>query len=149
MARVADIEIFGLNQMLRDLRNLPKEASNELREASKDIASNLMVPYWQSAAEQGGVWGGAVAATVRAKRDRVPSVSIGSNRRAFSGGASPTTVRYPSHAGSQGRSGAAGTMPVAFGSGFGWMRNMGKYKPQALKMWLDALDRVKRKFERG
>lgn len=161
MAGIVDMQMFGLNELLRDLRKLPKEASNELREASKDIASNLMVPYWKAAAESAGPWGGAIASTVRAKRDRVPSVAIGSNRRAFSGGASPTMVRYPSHAGRVGRSGASGmsmgrgaergTLPPVFyvGGGSGWMRSMGKYKPQALKEWLAALDRVKRKFERG
>jgi hypothetical protein len=129
------------------MRNLPKEAQNELRVSSKDIAGRLMVPAYKQAAMQAGPWGGAIAATVRAKRDRVPSVSIGSNRSAFSGGASPTMARFPSHAGNQGRS--AATMPPAFGSGTGWMRSMGKYKGAALREWLDAVDRIKRKFERG
>lgn len=147
MARIAELEIFGLTSLLRDMRNLPKEAQNELRVSSKDIAGRLMVPAYKQAAMQAGPWGGAIAATVRAKRDRIPSVSIGSNRRAFSGGASPTMVRFPSHAGNQGRSSA--TMPPAFGSGTGWMRSMGKYKGAALREWLDAVDRIKRKFERG
>jgi len=147
VARIAELEIFGLTSLLRDMRNLPKEAQNELRVSSKDIAGRLMVPAYKQAAMQAGPWGGAIAATVRAKRDRVPSVSIGSNRRAFSGGASPTMARFPSHAGNQGRSSA--TMPPAFGSGTGWMRSMGKYKGAALREWLDAVDRIKRKFERG
>ena len=149
MARIAEIEIHGMNRLLRDFRNLPKDASNELRTASQDIASRHMVPAYKAAAMNAGTWGGAIASTVRAKRDRIPSVSIGGNRRAFSGGASPTMVRYPSHAGFKGRSGAAGTLPRAFGSGTGWMRSMGKYKGAALREWLDAIDRVKRKFERG
>jgi hypothetical protein len=150
MAKVADIEVFGLNQMLRDLRRLPKEAQDELRKESKDIASQLMVPYWKEAAENAGPWGGAIASTVRAKRDRIPSVSIGSNRRAFSGGASPTAVRFPSHAGPSGRAAASGTLPAAFyGQATGWMQQMGGYKGEALKKWLSAIDRIKRKFERG
>jgi len=149
VARTAQIQIFGLDSLLRDLRKLPKEAQDELREASKDIASRLMVPAYQAAAMQAGPWGGAIAATVRAKRDRVPSVSIGSNRRTFSGGASPTMVRYPSQSGYQGRAGAAGTMPAVFGAGYGWMGKMGRYKGDALKEWLQAVDRVKYKFEAG
>lgn len=147
MARIADLEIYGLTSLLRDMRTLPKEAQNELRTASKDIAGRHMVPAYKQAAMQAGPWGGAIAATVRAKRDRVPSVSIGSSRRVFSGGASPTMVRFPSHAGNQGRSGD--TMPPAFGSGTAWMRTMGRYKGAALREWLDAVDRIKRKFERG
>jgi hypothetical protein len=150
MAKVADIEVYGLNKMLADLRSLPKEAQDELRVESKDIASRLMVPYWKAAASQAGPWGGEIAATVRAKRDRIPSVSIGSNRRRFSGGASPTAVRFPSHAGPEGRAAAGGTLPATFYQrATGWMQQMGKYKPQALKEWLTAVDRIKRKFERG
>lgn len=150
MARVADIEVLGLNKMLRDMRKLPKEAQDELRKESLNIATKLMVPYWQDAAGNAGPWGGAIAKTVKAKRDRIPSVSMGANRRAFSGGASPTAVRYPSHAGPSGRSAAAGTLPAAFFTqSTGWMQQMGKYKPEALKLWLRAVDRIKTKFERG
>jgi hypothetical protein len=150
MAKVADIEVYGLNKMLADLRRLPKEAQDELRKESKDIATRLMVPYWKEAASQAGPWGGEIAETVRAKRDRIPSVSIGSNRRRFSGGASPTAVRFPSHAGPAGRAAARGTLPSTFyDRATGWMQQMGRYKPKALQEWLTAVDRIKRKFERG
>jgi len=150
VAKIADIEVYGLNKMLADMRQLPKEAQDELRKESKDIATRLMVPYWKAAAGQAGPWGGEIAATVRAKRDRIPSVSIGSNRRRFSGGASPTAVRFPSHAGPSGRAAAGGTLPATFyRNATGWMQQMGKYKPQALKEWLSAVDRIKRRFERG
>ena len=149
MARTAQIQIVGLNNLLRDLKKLDKEAQDELREASKDIASRLMVPAYQNAADQAGPWGGEIAATVKAKRDRIPTVTIGARRRVFSGGASATTVRYPSNSGIRGRSGAAGLMPSAFGSGYGWMKKMGAYKGDALGEWLKAIDRVKRKFEAG
>lgn len=149
MATTGQVQIFGLNSLLRDLRKLDKEAQDELRTASKEIASRLMVPAYQDAADQAGPWGGEIAATVKAARDRIPSVYIGSRARRFSGGASPTTVRFPSNSGYRGRSGAAGTMPVAFGAGYGWMKKMGRYKGDALKEWLQAIDRVKRKFEAG
>lgn len=150
MAKIADIQVFGLNKMLSDLRRLPKEAQDELRVESKNIATNLMVPYWKEAAGNAGPWGGAIASTVRAKRDRIPSVSIGSNRRKLTGGASPTAVRFPSHAGPSGRAAAAGTLPSTFyDRASGWMQQMGRYKPQALQQWLKAVDRIKRKFERG
>lgn len=150
MATVGQVQIYGLNTLMRDLRGLDKEAQNELRDASKDIASRLMVPAYKEAAMQAGPWGGAIAGTVKAARDRIPTVAIGSNRRnAFSGGASPTMVRFPSNSGYKGRAGAAGTMPKVFGAGYGWMKKMGKYKGNALKEWLQAVDRVKRKFEAG
>ena len=88
MARTGQIQIVGLNDLLRDLKKLDKEAQDELREASKDIASRLMVPAYQNAADQAGPWGGEIAATVKAKRDRIPTVSIGAGRRAIRVGAS-------------------------------------------------------------
>jgi hypothetical protein len=149
VATTGQIQIVGLNNLLRDLRKLDKEAQDELRTASKEIATRLMVPAYQDAADQAGPWGAEIAATVKAARDRIPSVSIGSRARRFSGGASPTTVRYPSNSGRQGRSGAQGTMPAVFGLGYGWMKKMGRYKGDALGEWLKAIDRVKRQFEAG
>ena len=72
-----DVEVEGLNELLRDLRSLPKEASAELRLASQRIASEHMVPAWQSAAQQAGPWGDKLAATIKARRDRLPSTVIG------------------------------------------------------------------------
>lgn len=149
MATIGQVQIYGLNSMLRDLRKLDKEAQAELRTSSKEIAERLMVPAYKDAAMQAGPWGGRIAATVKASRDRIPTVLIGSNRAAFSGGASPTAVRYPSNSGYKGISGAEGKMPRAFGAGYGWMKKMGKYKGDALGEWLRAVDRVKRKFEAG
>lgn len=150
MAKIADMEVYGLNKMLADLRSLPKEAQDELRQESKKIATDLMVPYWEKAAKDAGPWGGRISDTVKAKRDRLPSVSIGSNRKSLPGGASPTMVRYPSHAGKKGRSSSQGTLPKAFlENATGWMQQMGRYKPEALKRWLEAIKKIERKFERG
>jgi hypothetical protein len=100
-AKRYEAAIPGLNGLLRDIGKLPKEAQGELRTASRDIADRHMVPAWKAAALRAGPWGSRIAASVRAGRDRVPKVIIGSTRRAFSGGASPTMVRYATHAGRQ------------------------------------------------
>ena len=159
MAKVADIEVYGLNKLLKDLNRLPKEANDELKDASNNIATKLMVPYWQKAARGAGEpWGSAIADSVKAKKDRIPSVSIGARRKAF-GNATVNTVRYPSHAGRRGKSGAKGmaqgraavkkTLPATFYFGCtGWMEQLGDYKPKALKEWQDAVDRIRRKFHR-
>ena len=52
--REFDVYVEGLNELLRDLKNLDKEANDELRQASQDIASRYMVPAWQEAARNGG-----------------------------------------------------------------------------------------------
>ena len=150
MAKIADMEVYGLNKMLADLRSLPKEAQEELRLESKKIATELMVPYWKEAAENAGPWGPHIARTVKAKKDRLPSVSIGGGRKRLRGGATATMVRFPSHAGPEGRSAAQGSLPQAFyKNATGWMQQMGRYKPEALKRWLEAIKKIERKFERG
>ena len=61
MATTGQIQIVGLNNLLRDLRKLDKEAQDELRTASKEIATRLMVPAYQDAADQAGPWGAEIA----------------------------------------------------------------------------------------
>jgi len=145
VAKIMDARIEGLNALLRDFRNLGKEAQKELRAASKDIANNVMVPAWKEAALNGaGPWGPAIASSVRAGSDRVPKVMIGSTRKAFSGGASPTMVRYPSDKGARGRggSGASNSIPAAFGDGTDWISEAKGYAPKALDLWSKAVDRI-------
>jgi hypothetical protein len=144
MARLVEVRVDGLNSLLRGLRALPKEAQAELRDASKDIASRYMVPAWRAAAMGAGPWGPKLALSVRAKRDRIPSITIGSTRKAFSGGASPTMVRYPSHAGQTRES-----TPEAFEQ-TGWIkRAKPAYGEKAYAEWSDARDRVVRDFNNG
>lgn len=148
MAARYDTAIPGLNRLLRDMRALPKEAQAGLRDASQDIAARHMVPAWQTAARNhAGPWGERIAASVRARRDRVPTVVIGSNRRNLSGGASATMVRYPSAFGQTGRGGQA--VPAAF-TRTEWMDKVQPaYIGPALREWGDAVSDVCRDFNSG
>jgi len=144
VARTIDAYVTGLNEVLRAFRNLPKEASKELREASLVIADRHMVPAWKDAASSyGGPWGDKIAASVRAKRDRLPAVSIGLAKKAFSGGASSIMVRYPADAGTRGR---AGKKAAAFGDGTNWISQVRPYQPQAIREWGQAVDRIVSKW---
>ena len=165
MPQAAEIRIYGLDKLMRDLRKLPAEAQDELRAASREIAGGPMYEAWRDAALRAGPWGPQIADSIKVKKsDRIPSINIGSAKKAFSGGASPSNVRFPSSEGNQGRGGRGtyrGTkklanrqrrghgFPAAFGSGTGWIQGMKRYKPEALKEWLKAVDRIKSKFERG
>lgn len=138
-----DLAVDGLNEVLRAFRQLPKEASNELRQASQTIADRHMAPAWRDAAlNYAGPWGGRIAATVRVRRDRVPAVNIGGNRRAFSGGATPTMVRFPSDAGQ-----VRDSIPPAFGDGTNWIAKARSYQPAAIREWSQAVDRIVRKWD--
>ena len=143
-AKMIEAYVPGLNKLLRDLKGLDKEAQNELRSASADIADRYMVPAWQAAARNAGPWGERIAGTIKAKRDRLPAISIGANRRAFSGGATVNMVRYPSHAGR-----VRPSIPAAFVE-TGWMTAARpNYIGNAMAEWANAVDRVCDGFDRG
>lgn len=136
-----DTYVVGLNEVLRSFRALPKEASNELRTASQAVADKHMAPAWRNAAiNYAGPWGQKIADSVKVKRDRVPAVNIGGARKKFSGGASPTMVRFPSDKGNQGRAGDA--TPSAFGTGSSWMANVKQYQGGAMEEWAQAVNRI-------
>lgn len=139
-AKTFDTYVEGLNELLRAFRNLPKEASAELRKASQDIASRHMVPAWQEAARNGaGPWGEVIANSVKVRRDRVPAVQIGGNRKAFSGGATATMVRYPSDSGQKRDSFAPFERTD-------WIRDVRAYQGPALQEWGQAVDRIVAKW---
>jgi len=145
MARVVESYVDGLNQVLRAFRQLPKEAGQELRASSVVIADRYMVPAWRDAARgEAGRWGEGKAASVRAKKDRIPAVSIGYAKKVYSGGASTVMTRRPASTGTRGR---AGQHAAQFGAGTSWMEKVRPYQPQALSEWGQAVDRIVRKWD--
>lgn len=142
MATTSHVELYvdGLNDVLRAFKNLPKEASDELRKSANTIAAQHMVPAWRNAALYGaGPWGAVIADSVKVKRDRVPSVSIGGNRKRFSGGATATMVRYPSDSGERRGS-------FAPFENTNWMSQVKSYQPAAIREWAQAVDRIVAKW---
>lgn len=136
MAKMFDTGIGGLNELLRDLRGLGKEANKELRQASKTIAERHMVPAWQNAALQyAGPWGPDIADSVRAGADRVPKVMIGNQKKTFRGGATSNMVRSPSNSGKRGDSFAPFERT-------NWINKARSYQPAALQEWGKAVDRI-------
>lgn len=137
-----DLRVEGLNELLRSFRKLGPEASKELRNASKRIAQNRMVPAYQAAAlNYGGPWGQVLADSVKAGSDRLPKVTIGGARRRFSGGASATMVRYPVDSGDAGNSFAPFERTR-------WLQKGGSYKRDAFKDWNKAVGQLVNKWER-
>jgi hypothetical protein len=80
MAAKRTLTISGLQETLRALNKLPKDASNELRAAALELSKKLA-----SAAATAGFAEGSqaalVATTVKAARDRVPVVTAGGTKR--------------------------------------------------------------------
>ena len=134
--------VEGLNDVLRAFKALPKEASAELRKSSMEIADRHMAPAWRNAAlYYAGPWGQVIADSVKVKRDRVPAVQIGGNRKVLSGGGSATMVRWPSDTG-QGRESFAPFEQT------NWISNVRAYQPDALREWGEAVDRIVGKWGR-
>jgi len=146
-AKVFDTYVDGLNDILRAFRKLPKEASAELRQASQAVADKHMAPAWREAAiNYAGPWGQVIAESVKVRKDRVPAVTIGGARKKFSGGASPTMVRYLTDKGDRGRAGSQKRAPEAFGQGSDWMSNVREYQSGAMQEWSAAVDRIVMKW---
>lgn len=135
-AKQFDLGVEGLNELLRAFKRLPPEASQELRQRSISIAGNIMAPAWKDAAiTYAGPWGFDLANSVKARRDRVPAVTVGNNKRTFAGGATSNMVRYPSDTGERGNSWAP-FEPTH------WMSKVRNYKDEAFRQWAQGLDTV-------
>lgn len=160
MAKAFDLAVEGLNALLKDFRQLPKEASTELRRASVVIAERHMVPSWKAAAMTAGNWGPKLADSIRARSDRLPALKVGKDRRAYSGGASSNLVRYPAYlgtrinrppygGGTRERDYGNRTMWSPFGSGTKWMDRRRPYQAQAIREWSQAVDEIVSKWNRN
>jgi hypothetical protein len=120
MARMTTLSgVKGLN---RALRRLPKDAKDELTDASKDIAGDVASAAKNKAAGLQTKIGGWVylGPTFRADKSSKPSVKMGGRRRIpgrrgdsqtvgdllwgleFGGGARPTTQQFLPHKGTEG-----------------------------------------------
>lgn len=142
MAKLIDVQVTGLNAVMRALRDFPPEAQAELRDESQAIANNLMAPAWRDAAASVPIWGNVLAAGIKAKRDRVPAVNIGYRTPKISGGANPIMLRWPTD------KGMARKSPAPF-ERTGWIDRATGYKDAAMEAWGDALTRVVHKWNRG
>lgn len=133
--RISDVYIDGLNELLRDLRLLPKNAQKELRQASAVIADRYMVPAWKDAAMKAGPWGPDLVDSIRSKKDRVPAIKVGLDKKTYGGGASTNMLRYPTSSG-QARGSFAPFEKTD------WIAKRRPYHEQALQEWSKAIDDI-------
>ena len=141
-ARSFDVEVQGLNALLRALNRIDPQMSKSMKEKSNVIATDIMAPAYQSAAASVPIWGSVLASGVRAKRDRIPSVSIGYTRKAVAGGASSAMLRNPTSSG-QGRDSFAPFQRT------GWIQSAKSYKPAAIEAWWNSVEEIVRDFNNG
>lgn len=77
------IQITGARETLAAFRKLPKDATVEMRDANQHISEDLADKIRQAATAD-GAQSALVASSVKARRDRVPSVQAGGKGRAGS-----------------------------------------------------------------
>lgn len=75
------VQIDGMHETLRAFRDLPKEASEELRKASLDLAESLATSIRVAAGSDRAPQALIVAQTLKVKRDRVPVLEVGGTKR--------------------------------------------------------------------
>lgn len=144
------VRIDGAQATLKAFRELPKEASDELREASQEL-SQSMARWLQASGSAEGRQASLLTGTVKAKRDRLPYVVVGGTRRI--GHAWPGAGRAPAYS-------------LLFGSEFGSSRGHG-FKPHRGKVgywifptieahegdiarkWQDTADEIVDRFTSG
>lgn len=81
---VINVTIENLRATLRAFNELPKDASNELRDEAGKIAGK-MAGWIESGARESSRQAALVAGTVKVRRDRVPVVEIGGAKKVGTG----------------------------------------------------------------
>lgn len=141
-----NVQIEGLRETMRAFRDLPQEASTELRDASGLIA-NDMVTWIKNAAMGDSAQSAAVAGTTKAVRDRVPVVQIGGAKKVTSSKAAAYKILFGANFGSrtlkQFRSWAG------VGNDYFIFKNIDQHRGEIEARWLDAADAAIRKWSQS
>lgn len=101
------VHITGAAETLAAFRRLPREASDALRERSLELATSLADKV-RAAAESDSPQSALMGPTVKARRDRIPTIEAGGSTRVASS-------RVPAY-------------KILFGSEFG-ARTLAQYRP--------------------
>lgn len=152
------VHIAGVRETLAAFRQLPKDASNELRDASGKIARILV-----DAAKRGASidpQATAVATTVKVARDRVPAVQAGGAKRVTKNRAPAWALLFGSEFGANGRYGWYAASKYADSEGRQYSPHQGQQgrwffpsveaeQARIGTHWNRAVDAVVRRFGEG
>lgn len=140
-----NMTVVGARETLAAFRRLPREASDSLRERSTQLAVAL-ASHVAGAARGDSAQSALMAPTVKARRDRIPSIQAGGTTRVGSN-------RVPAY-------------KILFGSEFG-ARTLAQYRPhvgrgsywlfraveeretEIATAWELVVEDIRRSFERG
>lgn len=145
-----DVRIEGGAALLRGFRELPKEASDELRTSALRL-SDLLAQRVAAAGRAEGRQAAELASTVKAKRDRIPSINVGGTKKLFHGkkdGSQREAFRglFGSEFGS---SRGHGFKPHRGAAGYWIWPTINASQNEIVAEWKDAAERITRKFTFG
>lgn len=154
------VQIEGVRETLAAFRELPKDASKELRDASQKLAKVIAAKAKVDAVAHGGPQGKLLAPTIKAARDRVPVVTVGGARKVGRNRAPAYGVLFGSVFGFYGRSGWYGAAKFHGGRGRQYRPHRGQdaywffplvesEAPEISRAWNQAADDIVRKFSAG
>jgi hypothetical protein len=136
------IKISGVREVLNALRALPKEANAEIRDKALEIAQHIAAEAKQAGFNEGSQ-AALVATTVRAAKDRLPTVVAGGNKKLGSNrkpaykllfGSEFGSNRYPQYRPHLGR------------DSYWFFRTVDDNQAEISRMWLEAADEIIKRF---
>jgi|SRR5215217_308821 len=156
---IVPIRIEGLDQALRKMQALPKDANDRLRDKSKDIATALAGKA-KLAATAEGHQAALMVPTIKALRDRVPVVQAGGTRKVGKQRVPAYAVLFGSEFGTSTRSGWFGApqyrgnikrqyKPHRGSQGYWFFPLIEKEAPLIQKLFFAAADDAVSEFVRG
>jgi hypothetical protein len=136
MPRDTGLYVEGQRDLLRALRDLPRELSDEIRDASREIAEEGAADIRRAArtrAEQ------RAAESVRTVRDRVPAIRAGGGSRTTGG-----PMFYGTEFGGQRRATTQQFRPWSGRRGYWFYPTVRKRIREWADLWVDGVDRATR-----
>lgn len=158
-ALTVSVRIDGARDTLAAFRALPKDASTSLRRRTLEV-SELLATRIATAARNEGRQAALIAGTVKARRDRVPTIQAGGARRVGRNRAPAYGVLFGSEFGMNARSGwyAAAKYDDSFGSQYKPHRGRSSYwffrtvddnMDEVAAAWRKVADDIERSFAGG
>lgn len=139
-----DVRVDGARQTLAAFRRLPREASNSLRERSMELAA-VLAGRVASAARGDSRQSALMAPTVKARRDRIPSIEAGGSTRVGSNHVPAYKILFGSEFGAR-------TLPQFrphLGRGSYWLfRTVEDNQVEIASAWSRVADDIVRSFDR-
>ena len=144
------VRIDGAQATLKAFRDLPKEASDALRDAAGDL-SESMATWVRQSGQAEGRQASLLTGTVKARRDRLPYMVVGGTKRV--GHQWPGAGRAPAYAllfGSEfGSSRGHGFLPHRGKAGYWVFPTIEAHEGDIARRWQAAADEVVDRFTSG